>query len=138
MKLLLDRKEYADEATLGDLYVDGVWECVTLEDELAINGKKDPGKTCIPDGIYEVLITWSPKFKRRLPLLIEVPGFDGIRIHPGNTVEDTNGCLLTGEKLIQVSGVPFLTHSAAAFERLFAKLDKAYTVGEKLSIEVMA
>ena len=136
MKLLLDRKEYADEATLGDLYVDGVWECVSLEDELAINGVKDPGNTCIPDGTYEVLITWSPKFKRRLPLLIEVPGFDGIRIHPGNTVEDTLGCILVGEKLIQVSGVPFLTHSKAAFDRLYEKLLVADSRGESISIEV--
>jgi hypothetical protein len=83
-----------------------------------------------------VLITWSPKFKRRLPLLIEVPGFDGIRIHPGNTVEDTNGCLLVGERVIQHQGKPFLTNSAVAFERLFAKLADAGYKGESISIQV--
>jgi hypothetical protein len=70
--------------------------------------------------------------------LIDVPGFDGIRIHPGNTADDTHGCLLVGEKVIQVAGVPFLTHSKDAFERLFAKLSKAYDAGEKLQIEVAA
>lgn len=138
MRILLDRKEYGDDSTVGDLYLDGVWESATLEDGLAVNGIKVAGKTCIPDGTYEVLITWSPRFKRRLPLLIDVPGFDGIRIHPGNTVEETTGCLLVGEKVVFAANVPFLTHSSAAFERLFAKLDAAYTKGERLMIEVCA
>jgi hypothetical protein len=138
IKLLLDRSEYGDDSTVGDLYIAGVWESATLEDSLAVNGVKVEGKTCIPDGMYEVLITWSPKFKRRLPLLIDVPGFDGIRIHPGNTAEDTAGCLLVGEKVIHVADVPFLTHSREAFDRLFAKIDAAYTTGEKLFIEVRA
>lgn len=137
MKLLLDRKEYADDATLGDLYVDGVWECVTLEDELEIDGKKDPGKTCIPDGEYAVLLTPSPKFKRRLPLLIGVPGFDGIRIHPGNTADDTAGCVLVGEGVVH-AGIPFLTHSKSAFDRLYAKLDEAVNRGETITIGVSA
>jgi hypothetical protein len=94
-------------------------------------GRKTPA-------IPAFLITWSPRFKQRLPLLIDVPGFDGIRIHPGNTANDTHGCLLVGEKVIQVAGVPFLTHSKDAFERLFAKLSKAYDAGERLHIEVAA
>lgn len=137
IRLLLDRKEYADEATLGDLYVDGVWECVTLEDELAINGKKEPGKTCIPDGIYEVIITASPKFKRLMPLLVGVPNYDGIRIHSGVDATTTEGCLQVGEKIVH-AGMPFLTHSKAAFDRLFAKLTDAKSRGEKILIEVAA
>jgi hypothetical protein len=115
-----------------------VWESATLEDGLAVNGKKDPGNTCIPDGTYFVLLTWSPKFKRKLPLLIDVPGFDGIRIHPGNTSDDTEGCLLVGEKVIQVADVPFLTHSQAAFNRLYAKLEAAIYRDESIQIEVCA
>jgi hypothetical protein len=138
VKLLLDRKEYGDKSTVGDLYADGVWECCALEDAIPTNGKKVPGETCIPDGEYHVLITWSPKFKRRLPLLVNVPGFDGIRIHPGNSAADSSGCILVGEQVIHVTGVPFLTHSAAAFERLFAKLDKAYTTGEVITVEICA
>lgn len=137
MKVWLDRKEYADEATLGDIYVDGVFECVSLEDEIAIGGKKDPGNTCIPEGTYELVVMWSPRFKRRLPLLVDVPGFDGIRIHPGNTVDDTSGCLLVGEKIIQHQGRPFLTHSTAAFDRLYAKLSEADGKGERITLEVM-
>jgi hypothetical protein len=135
VKLVLDRTYYTNSSTVGDLFIDGVWECACLEDALAVNEVKVPGQTCIPDGTYEVLITWSPRFKRRLPLLVEVPGFDGIRIHPGNTPDDTNGCLLVGEDLVWQPQTA-LVRSRAAFERLFAKLDKADLNGESISIEV--
>lgn len=138
MNLLLDRTQYGDEATTGDLYIDGVWECATLEDALPVNATKVAGKTCIPDGSYEIRITPSPKFKRRLPLLIDVPGFDGIRIHPGNSAEDTAGCLLVGERVIHKLGVPFITQSTVAFNRLFAKLDAAQNYGDNIFIEVRA
>jgi hypothetical protein len=136
LKLILDRTAYEENATTGDLYIDGVWECATLEDK--VRPVKIKGETAIPAGEYEILLTWSPRFKTILPLLIDVPGFDGIRIHPGNTADDTEGCLLVGEKVIQHAGVPFLTHSRRAFERLFARLDEANKRREKLIIEVQA
>lgn len=132
MKLLLDRSHYEKDATVGELWVDGEWECNTLEDEVR-QGPKVPGHTAIPTGRYDILITWSPRFKRRLPLLINVPGFDGIRIHPGNTSEQTDGCLLVGDRVIRHEGMPFLTHSRVAFDRLFAKLDAST---EAIEIEV--
>lgn len=136
MKLTLDRGQYDAGSTVGDLYIDGVWECATLED--AVRPEKIKGETAIPEGTYEVLLTQSPRFKRTLPLLVDVPGFDGIRIHPGNTHKDTEGCLLVGENVITSAGVPFLTHSRAAFDRLYDKLRAAAARGEKLTIEVMA
>jgi hypothetical protein len=79
---------------------------------------KVPGATCIPLGRYEVRITHSPKFDRDLPLLIGVPGFEGVRIHPGNTAADTEGCLLPG----RVRHGEAVQESRAAFVDLFAKL----------------
>ena len=137
MKIRLDRKEYGDTSTLGDLYVDGNWEAVSLEDQIQPNGVKVYGQTCIPDGTYSVVITPSPKFKRNLPLLVDVPGFDGIRIHPGNTPDDTSGCLLVGENYRMVAGVPFLLQSGRAFDRLFTKMFYALRDGEDISIEIL-
>lgn len=106
MVLKLCRKWIKPTYVVGELYVGGIFFCNTLEDQnrdLNKNGKFDNGerkvygKTCIPFGGYEVVVTYSPKFKRELPLLLNVPNFEGIRIHRGNTVEDTSGCILLGE-----------------------------------------
>lgn len=137
MNLWLDRREYDEKTTLGDLYVNGVWECVTLEDKVR-DGPKVYGETAIPEGKFEVRITWSPRFKRHLPLLIDVPGFDGIRIHPGNTHQDTQGCILVGENYKLVEGFPFLLHSVKAFDRLYTKLETAKNSGERIELEVLA
>lgn len=106
MELLLIRRYKNDKYTIGDLYIDGVWFSNTLEDtdrgltddmsEEQIKKIKVYGRTAIPTGRYKVEVTYSPKFKRHLPLLIDVKGFTGIRIHSGNSAEDTLGCLLVG------------------------------------------
>lgn len=133
MRLLLDRKEYDAESTVGDLYVDGVWECVVMEP-----GVGEDSHPAIPEGEYEVLLTHSPAFNRVLPLITDVPGRDGIRIHPGNQREQTLGCLMTGETVQFISGVPFLMHSKASFDRLYNKLRSAAAKAEKLTLEVIA
>jgi hypothetical protein len=84
------------EATIGELYIDGVYLCDTLEDKVRPDGVKIMGETAIPGGIYDVKLTHSPKFKRVLPEILNVPGFTAIRIHSGNTVKDTEGCILVG------------------------------------------
>ena len=106
MDLKLKRIYSSDTYTIGHLYINADYYCDTLEDtdrglssdmpEEQIKKIKIYGKTAIPTGRYKVEVTYSPKFKRHLPLLIGVKGFTGIRIHSGNTPEDTLGCLLVG------------------------------------------
>lgn len=106
-------------ATLGTLYINGVWECWTLEDE--IQAVKVAGTTCIPAGTYIVQITPSQRFHRLMPQLIDVPGFEGIRIHAGNVTTDTNGCILVGQQ----RGVDMVLRSRLAFNALYDKLRSA-------------
>lgn len=119
MELDLKRRWLTEASTVGELYVDGVRECYVLEDRYRPPPEaKVYGATCIPLGRYEVRITHSPKFKRDLPLLIDVPGFSGVRIHPGNTASDTEGCLLPG----RVRHGESVKESVHAFVELMAKL----------------
>jgi len=118
MKLLLQREPSTKQSTPGKLFIDGQFECHTLEDIVRPRGVKVYGKTAIPAGTYQVVLTMSPRFKRVLPLLLNVPGFEGIRIHPGNKAEDTDGCILVGD----APAPDWLGQSRVAFDRLFAKL----------------
>src|SRR3990167_2920504 len=95
MIVRLMREPSREGATHGSLYVDGQWLCWTLEDE--IRDVKVAGQTAIPAGTYPVRVTTSQRFQRRTPELLEVPGFSAIRIHGGNTVADTEGCVLVGK-----------------------------------------
>lgn len=95
MKLLLKRIALKDNYTIGKLYIDGKYFCDTLED--AVRDVKIKHQTAIPKGIYKVTLTASPRFKRILPRLHDVPEFTGVLIHRGNTIDDTSGCILVGE-----------------------------------------
>ena len=107
MELKLVRRFKGPLYTIGSLYINNVYKCDTIEDsnrglydtmtETEIKSKKIYGQTAIPYGEYEVRVTYSPKFKRDLPLLMDVKGFEGIRIHRGNTPEDSSGCIIPGE-----------------------------------------
>lgn len=106
MEILIDRKWKKDSYTIGKLQVNGEYFCETLEDTdrgltsdmsiTEIKNKKVYGKTCIPSGLYTILYTYSPKYKRLMPLVDNVKGFSGIRIHSGNSAEDSLGCILLG------------------------------------------
>lgn len=110
MILTLKRRFKGPNYTIGTLSIDGEWFSDTLEDpdrDLNQNGKFDNGEfkvygnTCIPYGKYKIVLNYSNKFKRVLPLLLDVPNFEGIRIHRGNTPKDTLGCILVGENKIK-------------------------------------
>lgn len=135
MKMMLLRKPSNADCTIGRLFVDGEHECWTLEDVVRPDGEaKVPGKTAIPAGTYRVLVTLSPRFGTRLPLLMDVPGFEGVRIHPGNTAADTEGCILVG----QSAGQAAILRSRVAFAPLLAKIEAALARGETVTIEVRA
>lgn len=141
MLLKLVRTACGGSSTLGQLFVDEKFECFILEDEdrRLEEGvsEKVYGKTCIPRGKYKVVITWSNRFKRDLPLLVDVPNYSGVRIHPGNTVEDTDGCLLPGTSYSADStGVCIVQNSKVAFNSLMLKLETVLK-NEEVYIEIV-
>ena len=135
MKLRLIRDNFTDKSTIGRLYVNGTYSCETLEDkdrQIETGGTKKPGETCIPRGTYEIIIDFSNRFQVRMPLLLHVPQFVGVRIHPGNTDKDTEGCILVGK----TRGADFVGDSRIAYNALFSDLDAALLAGEKIEIEI--
>jgi hypothetical protein len=130
MQLQVLRKTFTGQSTIGELLVDGQFECFTLED--VVRPEKIFGETAIPDGSYRVVVTMSPRFKRRLPLLVDVPGYTGVRIHPGNTRRDTLGCLLVGRGKAK----DVISGSQVAFAALLQKIEKA-ALTEEVIIELV-
>lgn len=148
MRIRIDRAWCKDSYTISRVFINGVrfgdgrkW-CSMLEDKdrgltqsmtvEEIKKRKVYGQTAIPRGIYEVQITYSPKFKRMLPILRDVKGFSGIRIHPGNTPSDSLGCLLPGVN----DTVGRVSNSVYWFNLLFARIQEAEKSGEKIMIEI--
>lgn len=127
MNLTLVRSHIDLHATVGSLAVDGGFQWFTLEP-----GSGD-GKGPIPAGGYDVVIDFSQRFQRRMPHILDVPGFDGIRIHPGNTDKDTEGCILVGQ---QSDGRTCVLNSRAAFNELFQMLDESLSKGEACRITI--
>ena len=96
MKLLVKRVAQRDTYTIGKMYIDGAYFADTLEDKVRPDGVKVYGETAIPAGTYKFIMSESSRFKKVLPLLLNVPMFEGIRIHGGNDAIDTHGCILVG------------------------------------------
>lgn len=135
MNLQLKRHLKTDAYTIGRLYINGTYFCDTLEDRMRNlpQEKKIPGETAIPAGRYKIVVNISPRFKRLLPRLSGVPGFEGILIHRGNTDKDTAGCILVGE--YKQTGK--LYNSTGYELRLTAMLEKVQAQGESISIEIL-
>lgn len=140
MKLTLKRIALRPTYTIGKLYIDDVYFCDTIEDtvrDLNKNGKFDNGekkvhsKTAIPYGTYEIKWTYSPRFKKYTPQLMNVPSFEGIRIHAGNTSADTEGCLILGKNK-QVGKV---LNSRATINKFYQIIKEACSNG-KVTIEI--
>jgi len=119
MKIEIKRLYRTENSTIGELTIDGKFECYTLEDKE--RDVKIKSETAISKGTYKVIINRSNRFKKLLPLLLNVPNFEGVRIHPGNTNHDTEGCILIGT----TKGKDFIGNSRIAFNRLFKKMQLA-------------
>ena len=140
MKLTLNRIALRQTYTIGKLYIDGKYFCDTLEDKIRDTNKsgkfdngeeKIKGKTAIPYGTYEIKWTYSPRFKKYTPQLMNVPSFEGIRIHSGNSSTDTEGCLLLGEN----KKVGMVLNSRATINKFYPLIKKACSKG-KVTIEI--
>lgn len=128
MKIKLVRFLKGPTSTIGRLLLDGKLQCYTLED--SVRSVKVAGKTAIPSGTYVLVIDYSLRFGRLMPHLLNVPGFEGIRIHAGNTDKDTQGCILVGNGHTDNS----LTDSRKAFDALFLKLSQSK---ESMTIQIV-
>lgn len=142
MKLTVERRWRKPDYTIGILYIDGQRFCEILED--AVRPDKIYGKTAIPAGTYKIdMDTVSAKFKNRkwavpydgkLPRLLDVPGYSGVLIHPGNRPEDTDGCLLPGNN--RAKGM--VLDSQIRFHQLMKEyLIPAHRAGDEILIEII-
>lgn len=132
MKIIVNRILLGDSATIGELIVDNKYLCDTLEDK--VRPVKVYGKTAIPAGTYTIKLTYSPRFRRITPEILNVPNFKGIRIHAGNTSKDTEGCLLVGNW----DGVNpnWISNSRKNYNKLFTLLQKAANNKEDITITI--
>ena len=149
MELVLDRIFRTNKYTIGELYVDGAYISDTLEDpvrplpETCPNTPKGKdckckekiyGNTAVPAGTYEVKLSYSNRFKRIMPEILNVPHFLGIRIHTGNKTADTEGCILVGTW----DGITedWISNSTVAYNKLLPMLQKATNNNEKITITI--
>lgn len=147
MELRLDRIFRTNNYTIGELYVDGIYQCDTLEDPVRPLPEVCPdtpkgiackckekvyGDTAVPAGTYEVKLSYSNRFKRVMPEILNVPHFLGIRIHSLNTSSETEGCVGVGTW----DGVTdnWISNSRAAYDKLFKLLKEANDKKEKITI----
>jgi len=140
MKLTLQRRESKAGATIGKLFIDGVFACHTLEDEIReIEGQpveswKVHGKTAIPAGAYSVTLEMSGRFGPDTLTINDVPGFKYIRMHAGNTAKDTEGCPLLGMQATEFSLIGGTSRPAVALVK--SEVKKAIERGESVTIQV--
>ena len=142
MELRLERKYRNNNYCIDKLYINGKYFSDALEDPdrgltdtmslEEIKKIKIKGNTCIPYGTYNITITYSPRFKKNLPLLNNVKGFDGIRIHSGNKPQDTEGCLLPGFNKVKGQVID----SRVTTDKLISQIQQVLNKGEKVTITI--
>ena len=125
-KLYINNKYFSDVLEDPDR---GLTDSMSLEE---IKKIKIKGNTCIPYGTYNITITYSPRFKKNLPLLNNVKGFEGIRVHAGNTPQDTEGCLLLGFNKVKGQVID----SRNTVNKFIDIVQKALNKGEKVTITI--
>lgn len=141
IELKVLRFKFTDKSTISELYLNGTLFCYTLEDPVRtlVDKNKDgdfddagegkvKGNTAIPEGTYDVIINMSNRFKKLMPLLLKVPGYEGVRIHTGNFPADTEGCILVGSMALNDE----IRNSRPTFTKLMAELQKA----DKITITI--
>lgn len=142
MRIDLHRKWRKKGYSIGILSINGERICETLEDEdrglkaelspYTLNQMKVYGQTAIPIGTYRVVMSYSQRFKKILPLLMSVPAFSGVRIHSGNTAKDTEGCILCGRN----TAVGTVTNSRYWTGKVIARIDEAFKRNEEVTINI--
>ncbi len=154
MKIRVERRWPKATYVIGRLYIDGIFYCNSLEDADRglkqtdsldyIKSRKVAKETAIPKGTYKVAMNiTSPKYSAvawywklcqgKMPRLLNVPGFEGILIHPGNSALDSAGCLLCGKN----TKVGQLTESKETFKKIYKLMKSAYDKGEEITIEIV-
>lgn len=138
MQITLLRHWFTEKSTIGELLIDDKFECWVLEDVARPLGVKIKGSTCIPEGGYLVKITYSNRFKKRLPLIYNKPDLSaddghgkiwtGIRIHAGNDSQDTEGCLLPGNQRIKDRVINSVAAFNPLYDKIFAEIGTTGTV----------
>lgn len=143
MEIIVKRVARRDTYTIGKMYLNGEYFCDVLEDRdrgltqstplSTIKKIKIPNETAIPTGLYKVIVNMSPKFRRFLPRLLNVPGFEGVLIHRGNSDKDSSGCLLIGENKVKGKVI----NSTIYENKLVDILSKVQNSGEEITIKIM-
>lgn len=143
IKLTLKRFAFKDKYTIGRLYINGLYFCDTLEDkdrglydwlsEGYIKEIKVKHQTAIPYGIYKVLWSYSPKYRRMMPEVLNVKGFSGIRIHSGNTADDSSGCILLGFN----KEVGKVLDSRKTCKKFYEIIEECYNKGASIQLEIL-
>ena len=139
MILRLKRFALKEEYTIGKIFVNDNYYCDTLEDKVrdlnkdGINETKEFGKQAIPYGTYPIKLRMSPSFKRIMPYLENIKGFQGVMIHSGNTSKDTLGCILVGQNKVKGKVI----NSQKTFKSLFEILELANASKEEIKIEII-
>jgi|TARA_R100000995_G_scaffold81904_1_gene55165 hypothetical protein len=146
MKLQVVRTQFGKDATNGLLFIDGIFECYTLEDQY--QAVKVMHETCIPEGTYDIEFRktggfhakYSERYKNAhygMLHIQDVPNFTYILIHTGNTDEHTSGCLIVGETQqdLDIADDGFIGSSAVAYKKMYSKVANQLLQGKKVSIE---
>lgn len=135
MELDLKRIAFKEKYTIGKLSINGKYFCDTIEDKFRIlNSYEDKvyGETAIPYGNYKVILSYSNHFKKVLPEILNVEFFKGIRIHSGNTADDSEGCIIVGENKV----VGKVINSKKTMEKLMKVLNEAWERKENITIYI--
>ena len=134
MKIEVNRIFKASNYTIGELSVNNNYVCDTLEDKVRVDGEKVYAETAIPTGTYTLVLSYSNRFKKVMPEILNVPNFSGIRIHCGNSSKDTEGCLLVGKWDGRTEN--WISDSKNSYNKLYPLLEEAFNKKENITITI--